>query len=238
MISTLLYAGEEQEKAQLYAGLRKLAAKLTEDEWDIRSYDTFTFQELEQYLKARPLVDLACCNVVRDDALEWLKGFRREYRDTRVMLVASEQMSPTRYLCPQIMASALLLKPYSRKQLLEVLEEFLQAYLEEAPDPAKSFVISKREGKLVIPYDNIYYLEAREKKVFLRLSREEYAVYDTLENLRQSLPDYFVRTHRSFVVNGRKLERLCLSEHLVQLQDGFSVPLSRGCSAGLKEFLT
>jgi len=236
MIFALLCAGGKDEKAQLYAGLRKLAAKLTEDEWSIHAYDALP--ELEQYLAGRPLVDLACCNVVQDDGLEWVKRFRREYREARVMLVASEGMSPTRYLCPQVMASALLLQPYTAKQLLEALEEFLRAYLEEQPDRSKSFVISKREGKLVIPYDSIYYLEAREKKVFLRLCREEYAVYDTLENLRQCLPDYFVRTHRSFVVNSRKLERLCLSEHLVQLQDGFSVPLSRGCSAGLKEFLT
>jgi len=236
MISTLLCAEEKQEKAQIYAGVRKLAAKLTEDEWSIHAYDALP--ELERYLENHPLVDLACCNVVKDDALEWLKRFRREYRETRVMLVASERMSPTRYLCPQIMASALLLKPYSQEQLLEVLEEFLRAWLEEQPDQTKSFVISKREGKLVIPYDNIYYLEAREKKVFLRLSREEHAVYDTLENISRSLPDYFVRTHRSFVINSRKLEKLCLSDHLVQLQDGFSVPLSRGCSAGLKEFLT
>lgn len=236
MIFALLCAGGKDEKAQMYAGLRKLAAKLTEDEWDIHVYDTLA--DMERYLGSRPLVNLACCNVVREGALDWVKKFRREYREAQIMLVASEQMSPTRYLCPQVMASALLLEPYSQKQMLAALEEFLRACLEELPDQAKSFVISKREGKLFIPYDSVYYLEAREKKVFLRLLREEHAVYDTLENLRQSFPDYFVRTHRSFIVNSRKLQRVCLSEHLVQLQDGFSVPLSRGCTAEVRGLLT
>ncbi len=235
MISALACVDGKSDKAVMRDAIQELAAKLTEDEWVVRCYDTV--RDAEQYISAGPLVDLACCDVTREAALEWTKRFRKEYRGAKIMLVADAAIPPTKYLRPDIMASALLLKPYSREQMMLVMEEFIRSYLDDNVDESESFVIIRKEGRTVIPYDRIYYLEAREKRVYLRTIREEYAVNGALEALQNRLPDYFIKTHRSFVVNSRKIEEVNLTEHMVKLRDEFSVPLSRSCREKLKEYL-
>jgi len=223
----------QAEKEQLVSAIRDLAARLSEDEWLVNAYENA--EEADQFLQSGHLVDLACCNVSKPGVLAWTERFRKAYKYARLMLIADACTSPVQYLRPQIMASSLLLKPYSPEQLATVLENFIRAYLEDSEAESKCLVVKSREGKLLIPYSKIYYLEAREKKIFVRLLREEYALYDTLENIRQNLPSHFVRTHRSFLANGRMIERVRLSEHIVVLRDGFVVPLSRSYRGELKE---
>lgn len=234
MISALACMGGRSEKELMLSTLRDLAARLSEDEWRIEGCETAG--EADRFLQSAPLVDLACCSVSDAETLAWVERFRKAYRDSRLMLIADARISPVRYLRPQIMASSLLLRPYSRKQLSEVTEDFIRACLEAGEDESKCLVIRDRDGKLLVPYSKIYYLEAREKKIFVRLLREEYALYETLENIRQALPGYFARTHRSFIVNTRMIERVRVSEHLVSLRDGLAAPLSRGFRGELKEF--
>lgn len=233
MISVLACMEGRSEKEQLVSVIRELAARLSEDEWRVNACENT--EETDRLIQSEPLVDLACCNVSKSGALAWTERFRKAYKHARLMLIADACTSPVQYLRPQIMASSLLLKPYSSKQLAAVLEDFIRAYLEDNEDEEKCLAVKSRDGKILIPYSKIYYLEAREKKIFVRLLREEYALYDTLENIRQDLPGYFIRTHRSFLVNGKMIERVRLSEHMAALRDGFIVPVSRSCRGDLKE---
>lgn len=233
MISALTHTGNRRERENVMSVLKMLAAKLTEDEWNI--FACGNEQEADRLLEDCPPIDLACCDVTEENALEWTEHFRSLYRASKLMLIADARVSPVRYLRPQIMASSLLLRPYNSRQLAEVMEEFILAYLAEEENVDKRLVIKGREGRLVIPYGQIYYLEAREKKIFIRLRREEYTLYDTLDNLSRELSESFVRTHRSFLVNNRMIEKIRLSDHIVILRDGFVVPLSRGYRAGVKE---
>lgn len=231
VVFVLVRAADEAERRDLAAAFQEMAARLTEDEWDIR-----TLGVQQKGLPEGALLDLICCDVTDRGALEWVRDMRASYRDTMLMLVADGQMSPQQYLRPQIMASSLLLKPYLRRQMLQVVEEFVGCWNDKAPDEDTSLIIKSEQGRVVIPHSRIYYLEAREKKVFVRLLREEYAFYGTLGRLEDELPDYFVKTHRSYVVNGRMIERIRPSDNLITLRDGFVIPLSRSCRANMKGF--
>lgn len=235
MIITLGYIGEKKEREALRTAFRDLAAKLTDRDWNIQIFSHTG--EADAYLAGEPLVNLACCDATEQGALEWVGRLRKMYRECRILLVADSKVSPLQYLRPQIMASSLLLKPYSSKELYLVLEEFIRAYLEETPDESKSLIIKTREGRVVIPYERIYYLEVREKKVYVRLLKEEYAFYATLEGLLDILPEQFVRSHRGFIINKKRIQQVRLSDNLVILQDGFQIPLSRSYKAEIKEFL-
>ena len=57
--------------------------------------------------------------------------------------------------------------------------------------------------------------------------QEEYEFYDTLENLMNHLPEYFVRCHRSYVCNFNRVKELRLTENNIILDDQSIVPLSR-----------
>ena len=78
-----------------------------------------------------------------------------------------------------------------------------------------------------IPFSQIYYFEARDKKLFVRTKNEEYAFYDTIESLARLLPEHFQRCHRSYIVNMEKIYRIVPSENYIELTEQIGVPVSR-----------
>ena len=71
--------------------------------------------------------------------------------------------------------------------------------------------------------------------MFVNTGNQEYAVYDTIDNLQERLPEGFLRCHRSFIVAKSKIENVYLSKNYIALEDGMTVPLSRSYKEVLKE---
>ena len=101
---------------------------------------------------------------------------------------------------------------------------------EDSAGPATIRVQTGR-GEAVIALADIDFLEAARNYVTVRSKNREYLLRETMTNLSKALePHGFVRTHRSYLVNsGRVAEILSRGSgnHLVVLDDGASVPLSR-----------
>lgn len=141
---------------------------------------------------------------------------------------------------PSIMAGSLMLRPLSKVQVQEVLEEAFQEFITrfQKSDDLGQFVIDNREGKWLMDYEQINYFEAREKKIFLNTDAREIPFYDTMENLEKRLPRFFIRCHRSFLINGKKIQKIQLGRNLVFLEQGWEIPVSRSYKAALKEHMT
>lgn len=176
------------------------------------------------------------CGVKNTDGLRTVK---KQCGDVMVMLITDVTVSPLAYLRPGIAPDSLLLRPIQQKQLDEANQEFVQAYFErrQTDNEQDSFLVETRSEKTMVPYANIYYFEAREKRVFLRTRHEEYAFYGTIDALEKSLPGYFLRCHRSYIVNRKKLLRVMTSEGCLELADQLTVPVSRNYRSALKEAL-
>ena len=112
--------------------------------------------------------------------------------------------------------------------------EQLPAVREQQESQRNVLWIKNREGTFRIPFEQIYYLEAREKKVFVRTRQEEFGVGETIERLAEQLPENFVRCHRSFVVNEEHITQIRLSENLLYLGKELFVPISRTCKERFK----
>jgi DNA-binding LytR/AlgR family response regulator len=90
-----------------------------------------------------------------------------------------------------------------------------------------SYVVETKDGMTHIPYEQIYFFEAREKKIYVCIGKEAYGFYGTIDKLVEELPSNFVRCHRGFIVNKNRIDRVVLSQNIIYLEDGFDVPLSR-----------
>lgn len=97
------------------------------------------------------------------------------------------------------------------------------------------FTFSTRDGVIRIPYSQILYFEARNKKIVVCTSRAETEFYSTLENLSNEIPTYFLRCHKGFIVNKLLVERADLKQNLLHLINGFQVPISRSYKTTVKE---
>jgi len=143
------------------------------------------------------------------------------------------------YLTPDVRAASLLLYPYRDGQEKQVFREFLKNYLEgrQAASDQDFLIIENRGGRTAIPFRQIYYIEVRERKIFVRIENKEYCKYDSMEHMLSQLPDTFIRCHRSFAFNAQHLDTVRLSENAVYLDHGIMVPLSRSYKPAVKEYV-
>ena len=65
--------------------------------------------------------------------------------------------------------------------------------------------------------------------------KTEFSFYDTLDNLTQTLPEQFIRCHKSFIVNKRFITCLSVSRGEIELEDGIILPLSRSYKQLVKD---
>ena len=96
-------------------------------------------------------------------------------------------------------------------------------------------MVQGREGRWVLEYDRILYFESRDKRVFVNTADREIAFYDTLDHLQEKLPEQFLRCHRSFIVNRKRIQQIQLAKNRIILQGEYEIPVSRTCRKAVKE---
>src|SRR5262249_40089494 len=93
----------------------------------------------------------------------------------------------------------------------------------------------------IIPVNKLDYAEAQDDYIALASQGKKHLKQQTISSLESSLdPKNFVRIHRSYLVNLERvtrLEPLGKDSHVVILNDGARLPVSRSGYAKLKVFL-
>ncbi|MGL5436043.1 MAG: LytR/AlgR family response regulator transcription factor [Lachnospiraceae bacterium] len=235
MVSMMVYDTIKTEYDVLNKIIYRVAALLTEEKWQV-DYASCR-AELETFFGDEPLLDLLCYDVTGAGSIDYLEQIRKNYQEAGLMLIADVSLSPMDYIRPSILASSLVLRPFSSEQmqasLTELTENLLQKSQQESQE--ETFVVETQEGKTYVPLNQIYYFEAREKKIYLRLKKQELTFYETIEHLSNRLPEMFLRCHRSFIVNRKKIQKVMLSKNLILLDRSMELPLSRSYKAVFKE---
>lgn len=234
MIRSLVYSGRSQETAVLLETMRRQAALLTEDRWEIHSF--YEREQLEGFLVSSKELDLICFDVMWEQGIFMIEQFRKKNRQAYIVVIASDGISPLVYLKPSIMAAALLLRPFNQKDCEKVIREIVAAMDLESRDDGRVFLLDSPDGRIRVPFYKINYFESREKKIFLCTAEEEYGFYDSLERLSSQLPEYFVRCHRGYIVNTKEIQKYVLKENLIYLKNGWIVPVSRSYREKMKEY--
>ena len=148
-----------------------------------------------------------------------------------------------------------LLKPFRAERLDAALlraRERIGKKLPAAPsqlaaatrDPghyAERLVVKDGTRVQIIPVPKLDYAEAQDDYVALASQGKKYLKQQTISNLETSLdPKSFVRIHRSYLVNLERVARLepyAKDSHVLILNDGTRLPVSRSGLGRLKEFL-
>lgn len=236
MVSVVTLDGQKNEIKPLESIMRDLAAYTSDDEWHFTFCDSLP--EFEKLIEGQPLVDIGCFDVAINNSLKSLLAFRNRYDSSLLVLIADAGVSPMTYLKPGVRPDSLIMRPLRDGNVSALLREVFESLNQniDKSDGEKSYVIDSRDGRTSIPYKNIFYIEAREKKIFIRTLNDEYGFYETIENIQDELPDNFERCHRSFIVNKDKIARIMLSQSMMELEDGFVVPLSRSFKPVFKNY--
>ena len=111
-------------------------------------------------------------------------------------------------------------------QLLELLNQRSA----ERPKVTR-FPVRTNERTTFVKVTTVDWIEAAGNYVILHVGKETHILRDTLAALEEQLPPNFLRVSRSAVINldrVRELQSMTAGEHIVLLQDGRQIPMTRG----------
>lgn len=179
--------------------------------------------------------EILICDVLLPGALEQLRQVRRANAELLVLPVASAEIAPVQYVSPDILPYGLLWRPMeseaNRTLLLRALRHIQNGSNEEC------FALKSRQETRRIPYGQILYFEAQDKKITLKLTSQELRFHETIAHLEQQLSAQFLRCHKSFLVNRRHIEAVDWTAQVIRMDDQSTVPISRTYRSRIKERL-
>ena len=171
-----------------------------------------------------------------EPVLHVARSVRRAGENVFLLLVADKSGDLTALFRPGIRPGGVLFRPVQNTHLRELLEEIDEEMERLAKSETDDMFLLKSEGtSRRIPFRDILFFEASNKKVTLRTPGQEISYYDSIDNLTSVLPPYFVRCHRSFIVNIRKIEELRGPEMELKLTGGLRIPFSRSQSETIRQ---
>jgi len=233
-IHLVLYAARREEGKKLQQAIRARAAVI---DWDVDCQLFHRAAEAAEYLRAEGATAICWDMTGAADRIA-LSQVRPHCQQAYLLVLAGPETSPLAFLNPSIAPSSLVIRPLSAPELQRAARELLDFLRRSRQTPgqpdSECLTVTWRDGQQRIPYTDIYYFEARDRRLYARLRGEEIAFSGTLEKLEEDLPSSFQRCHRSFIVNRDQIERVMLSQNLIALWDGLTVPLSRSYKKAIK----
>ena len=150
-----------------------------------------------------------------------------------------------------------LMKPFSRERFAKAIERVKSRIPSKQPDELNiqqlaenlatdSFisriVVKTPKSMVVIPVDDILYLEAQDDYVMIHTSESRHMKKQTMKYFEERLnTEQFVRIHRSFIANIsyiNKLEPYAKDSYIAVLKNGVKLTVSNTGYKSLKELLS
>ena len=114
----------------------------------------------------------------------------------------------------------------------------LESYIDENTSLIERVVIKKASQLIVIPVENINYIESQDDYVMIYDEKNNYLKQKTMKYFESVLnKEKFIRIHRSYIVNIEKIQKVELYEkdsYLVILKNGNQLKASRNGYQNLK----
>lgn len=230
MISMLIYSCK-QDEFELLKGIAKDAVAYDSDESldviRISSVNDVKMQLLEN-------VEIGIVDITEKDGLQAAKALRLRFPQMDIVIISDKTISPVLYLTPDIRAAALLLKPFVYSEVRYSMQSlFVTMQLEE--NNMEFFSFENEGGMRRVPYSQILYFEARNRRIYIRSQYKEYGIHGTMDALEQKLPEIFRRCHRGFIVNVSYISKAWYSKNYIDLKNHMEIPLSRSYKTTIKE---
>lgn len=149
-----------------------------------------------------------------------------------------------------------LLKPFTKERFNKAVEKFKTQYQQKTmienmkplldsvsgtPGQSNRIVVKSNSNIIIIPHQDIKYIEAADDYVKIHTKESSYLKNRTMAFFEKILdPAVFVRVHRSYIINITKITRidpLEKDQFRVQLTSGEIIPVSKSGYPRLKKTL-
>lgn len=228
MINILAFSTRKFELAQIRKAAADYSIRFEWAENDL--YISDDLREWERIGNEARQIDVLICDVTEPEAIQSLTKLKQNHEQAVVVPITDETVLPTAYVRPDIMPCALLWRPMAQHDVLRTIQtalNYLHARFEQT-DSRSMFELRTRREVRYIPYGSIFFFEAADKKLRLRLARSEISFQGTLGRIEQNLPKDFIRCHKSYIVNCSHIMIVRQNEQMIELEEHLEIPFSRG----------
>jgi DNA-binding LytR/AlgR family response regulator len=142
-----------------------------------------------------------------------------------------------------MMPSAYLIKPFDQDDLYAAIEVALvnhaqknsskERAIEESIVLPDFIFIKQKQAFIKIAWKDILYLESDDNYLKIILPNQLYTIRQSIHSIEQSLPAYFFKVHRSFIVNLHYVKQI--EPGNIILTNDINIPVSREIYAKLIE---
>ena len=152
--------------------------------------------------------------------IDMAKRVREHDRDVQIVFATSfSQYSLDGY---DVNALHYLIKPLSQAKLLPILDKAYMIWRSQRKD---ALIVSDGESKIKLLYGSILYISISNHTAQVHTDDTFYEMRKTAAEFEALLPDYFIRSHRSYIVNLLKAENVYKDS--IRLSNGKILPISR-----------
>lgn len=136
--------------------------------------------------------------------------------------------------------AGILLGDYTQNQAAACFSRIIEDYASITRQGSTSEAILVESGTRTyrLPCDQILYIEALNKKLNICTERQTISVRRSMNSIADALPDYFLRCHRSYIVNMHHVDETDYKEMLLTMTDGSRLPIARSMKDAFHEHFT
>lgn len=166
---------------------------------------------IEVVLKEKPDIVLVDIDMPKLNGIEAVKSCKEFSPSLQVIFTTGHDEFALQAF--NISATDYLIKPIERIRLLSALEkakrllEYSKLTIDK-PSQDQKITVKSYNTMLYLLLDDILFIEIEARKTVIHTANKQFETTETMQDFSDKLPGYFYKTHRSFLVNLKKIRRI------------------------------
>jgi two-component system response regulator LytT len=117
-----------------------------------------------------------------------------------------------------------LVKPFQKHDLFTSIEIAILNFTKNKSSKDKYILVKHNEFYTKINFDSILFIESDRNYLVINCENETYRYRSTITDFEDLMPNYFIKTHKGFIINCQKVKEF--SNSIVLIND-FKIPISK-----------
>lgn len=172
-----------------------------------------------------------------DRELELFDAVTVRNRDSYVLICIHNEKRVAEVLTHCMRPAGILIKPFKSVHMEESLRRILDDYIALQGIENNNAFMMVSSGRTIhrVAYNDILYFEACDKMLNICTRRHVITVRMTLNTVEGTLPEHFIRCHRSYIVNRNCIARMDKTDMMLELMTQEKLPVSRAYKNVLRQ---
>lgn len=182
------------------------------------------YSSVSDFLNAENIIpyDLLLMDVVfdNDNGINAAAQYQSLHPNTRVIFVTAYGEKFAQDIFTNVTPSGYLFKPIDISRLFSLLMDVRSKVCTQTLR-----VLPIKESRIDINQNEILYIESDKRKIRIYTTRNTIECYEKLDDVEKRLSEFFIRCHKSYVVNLTKISSL--DGRMFVLYNGIRIPISQ-----------